>query len=219
MNKKMKRRMVVVTGVIVVVLIVVLAVVGGSSSAKSVTVADVASGAYVDQKVQVTGTVVDNSFETKDGILTFAIYDPEGDPSQELDVRFDGGVSATFGNGVIAICTGKMGADGVLSCTELVTKCPSKYENATDALTVEQLVDYGDGVVGKPVKVAGVAASIAAVGEGDRLVLASEDGSVELGVAYEGALPDGVEDGAALVVTGSLGEDGTFSATDVALQA
>ncbi|WP_165248293.1 cytochrome c maturation protein CcmE domain-containing protein [Adlercreutzia sp. ZJ141] len=219
MNKKMKRRMVVVTGVIVIVLIIVLAVVGGSSSAKSVTVADVVSGAYQDQKVQVTGTVVDNSFETKDGVLTFRIYDPEGDPSQELDVRFDGGVSATFGNGVVAICTGKMGADGVLSCTELVTKCPSKYENATDALTVEQLLDYGDSVIGKPVKVAGVAKSVAAVGEGDRIVLTSEDGSVELGVAYDGAIPDGVAEGSALVVTGSLSEDGTFAATDVALKA
>ncbi|WP_165044727.1 cytochrome c maturation protein CcmE [Adlercreutzia sp. ZJ138] len=219
MNKKMKRRMVVVTGVIVIVLIIVLAVVGGSSSAKSVTVADVVNGAYQDQKVQVTGTVVDNSFETKDGVLTFRIYDPEGDPSQELDVRFDGGVSATFGNGVVAICTGKMDSDGVLSCTELVTKCPSKYENATDALTVEQLLDYGDSVIGKPVKVAGVAKSVAAVGEGDRIVLTSEDGSVELGVAYDGAIPDGVSEGAALVVTGSLGEDGTFAATDVALKA
>lgn len=217
MSKKMKRRMVAVTGAIILVLIVVLAVVGGSSSAKAVTVADVADGSYAGKKVQVTGTVVDNSFDTKDGVLTFAIYDPEGDANQQVEVRFDGGVSATFGNGVIAICTGTMEEDGVLLCTNLVTKCPSKYENATDALTVDQLLEYGDGVIGKPVKVAANATAVNAVGSGDRLVVASDAGA-ELRVAFDGALPEEVAEGAAVVLTGSLGSDGLFTATDVALQ-
>ena len=43
----------------------------------------------------------------------------------------------------------------MLNASELVTKCPSKYENATNALTVSQLTGYGDEVVDKPVKVAG----------------------------------------------------------------
>ena len=36
-------------------------------------------------------------------------------------------------------------------------------------------------------------------------------------VAYDGALPDDVTDGTALVLTGSLDSAGTFQATDVAL--
>ena len=56
----------------------------------------------------------------------------------QLEVRYDGGVSATFGNDVTAICTGKIADDGVLHATELVTKCPSKYENASSALSVSQ---------------------------------------------------------------------------------
>ncbi len=34
----------------------------------------------------------------------------------------------------------------------------------------------------------------------------------------EGALSDGIADGSAVVLTGSLGADGKFAATDVALE-
>ena len=115
--------------------VVILAVVGGTSSAKTVSVAEAATGSYADQKIQVSGNVVENSFATEGNVLTFDIYDPNGDITQQLRVRFEGGVSATFGNDVTAICTGKVGEDGVLNASELVTKCPSKYENATNALT------------------------------------------------------------------------------------
>ncbi|WP_080799682.1 cytochrome c maturation protein CcmE domain-containing protein [Arabiibacter massiliensis] len=220
MNTKTKRRMVVVTGIIVIVLVVILAVVGGTSSAKSVTIADAAAGSLGDQKIQVSGNVVENSFETKDNVLTFAIYDPQGDPAQQLDVRYDGGVSATFGNDVTAICTGKIGEDGVLHATELVTKCPSKYENALDALTVAQLVGYGQEVVDKPVKVAGEvkAGTLAAAGAGDRLVVVDPDSGEELAVLYDGAIADAIADGSKLVLTGSLNAQGKFAATDVALE-
>ena len=147
--------MMAVTGIIVIVLVVILAVVGGSGAAKSATVADAVAGKYADQKIQVTGNVVENSYATNDNVLTFAIYDKDGNPAEQLNVRYEGGVSATFGNDVTAICTGKIAGDGVLHATELVTKCPSKYENASSALSVSRLLEYGDQVVDKPVKVSG----------------------------------------------------------------
>ena len=218
-NAKTKRRMIVVSGIIVIVLIVVLAVVGGSSSAKAVTLADAASGRYVDQKIQVSGNVVENSFSTEDNVLTFDIYDPDGDIMQQVRVSYEGGVAATFGNDVTAICTGKIGSDGVLRATELVTKCPSKYENSTDALGVAQLVDYGEDVLDKPVKVTGTvkAGTLSAAGQGDRFVLVDVDGTAEFPVLFDDALSDEVKDGSSLVLTGSLNADGKFHATDVAL--
>lgn len=220
MNTKTKRRMVVVTGVIVIVLVVILAVVGGTSNAKAVSIDEAVTGTYVDQKVQVSGNVVENSFATKDNILTFDIYDPSGDITKQLSVRYEGGVSATFGNDVTAICTGKLGQDGVLSASELVTKCPSKYENATDALSVSQLVGYGDEVADKPVKVAGTvkAGTLSAAGEGDRFVLVDASGSEELPVLFKDAISDEVKDGSSLVLTGSLNAQGKFAATEVALE-
>lgn len=220
MNAKTKRRMVVVTGIIVVVLIVVLAVVGGSTAAKSISVAQAADGSHANERVQVSGNVVENSFETSGNMLTFAIYDPDGDASVHLSVSYEGGVAATFGNDVTAICTGKIGDDGVLNATELVTKCPSKYENATDALSVASLLDYGASVYDKPVKVAGTVkeGSLKAAGQGDRFVLVDASDGIEMPVLFDGALSDEIKDGSSLVLTGSLNSDSKFSATDVALE-
>ena len=220
MNAKTKRRMAAVTGVIVIVLIVVLAVVGGNSAAKTVSVAE-AVEFEGDGKIQVTGNVVENSFAIEDGVLTFKIYDAQADPASEntLDVRYDGGVSATFGNDVTAICTGKKNAEGVLNCSELVTKCPSKYESGVDALTIAGLFGYGDNVVDKPVKVVGAVkpGTLSGVDAAERFSLVDEESGDELHVKYAGALSEDMGEGSTVVLTGSLGSDGAFVATDVAL--
>lgn len=220
MNAKMKKRMIAVSGIIVIVLILVLAFVGGNTAATSVSIAEAAENPQAGQKVQVSGNVVQDSFSTAGDVLTFKIYDPDGDPNTHLEVRYDGAASSTFGNDVTAICTGKINDAGVLECSELVTKCPSKYENAESALTVNQLLGYGDGVYGKVVKVAGSvgAGSLKAAGQGDRFILVDTEAGDSVPVVFEGALSDEVAEGSAVVLTGSLNEDGKFAATDVALE-
>lgn len=220
MNAKMKKRMIAVSGVIVIVLILVLAFVGGNTAATTMSIAEAAENPQAGQKVQVSGNVVQDSFSTSNDVLTFKIYDPEGDPATQLEVRYDGAASSTFGNDVTAICTGKINDAGVLECSELVTKCPSKYENADSALTVEQLLGYGENVYGNVVKVAGSvgAGSLKAAGQGDRFILVDAETGDSMPVVFEGALSDGIADGSAVVLTGSLGADGKFAATDVALE-
>ena len=214
MNAKMKKRMIAVSGVIVIVLILVLAFVGGNTAATTMSIAEAAENPQAGQKVQVSGNVVQDSFSTSNDVLTFKIYDPEGDPATQLEVRYDGAASSTFGNDVTAICTGKINDAGVLECSELVTKCPSKYENADSALTVEQLLGYGESVYGNVVKVAGSvgAGSLKAAGQGDRFILVDAETGDSMPVS------DGIADGSAVVLTGSLGDDGKFAATDVALE-
>ena len=109
----------------------------------------------------------------------------------------------------------------MLECSNLVTKCPSKYENADNALQVSQLLGYGNEVIGKVVKVTGTVAegTLAAAGQGDRVVLAeSDDKRVVLPVTFDGALSDEVTDGTTVVLTGAMTDDGKFAATDVALE-
>lgn len=130
MNKKMRKRLAVVSAAVVITLAIVLGVVGEGTSSKSVSVMEAASGNFVGQKVQVSGNVVENSFVAEGDVLSFSIYDPEGDSEAQLEVRYAGAASSTFGNDVTAICTGRLGDDGVLQATELITKCPSKYEGA-----------------------------------------------------------------------------------------
>ncbi|WP_251178440.1 cytochrome c maturation protein CcmE [Adlercreutzia agrestimuris] len=219
MNTKTKRRMIAVTGIIVIVLVIVLAVVGGSSSAKTVSIEEATNGNMADQKIQVSGNVVENSYETVDNVLTFSIYNPEGDSSKQLRVRYAGGVSATFGNDVTAICTGKIGEDGVLNASELVTKCPSKYENSSDALSVFQLLEYGKDIVGKPVKVVGdvQGGTLKAAGEGDRFVLVDPETGSSISVLFDGALSEEIQEDSSVVVTGAVNDEGKFEATEVAL--
>ena len=157
MNSKAKRKLIVVTGIIIIVVIVVLAVVGSNGAARSVSVAQAASGDLAGQKIQVSGNVVQDSYEINNNVLTFSIYDKESGSSEQLRVRSEGSVSSTFGNDVTAICTGKIDDSGVLQTTEpIVTKCPSKYESNTSALSVEQLFGYGSKVYGKTVKVSAI---------------------------------------------------------------
>ena len=222
MNARMKRRLGVVTGLIVIVAIVVLAIVGGNSAARTVSVAE-ALELRGDNKIQVTGNVAENSFAIDGDVLTFQIYDAEADPAaaQLLDVRYDGGVSATFGNDVTAICTGKKNASGVLNCSELVTKCPSKYENASGSLSVGDLLGYGDKVLNKPVVVSGAVGpgGIAGIDADTRFVLIDTASASNMPVRYSGALPEGMIEGARIVMTGSIGADGAFTATNVAFEA
>lgn len=227
MNTKTRRRLVIVTGLIVIIAVAVLAVAGGAGAARGITVAQALEGTYDGQRVQVTGAVADDSYAFSDDGLTFAIQDGEGGADGEgaLQVRYKGAASSTFGNGVTAICTGVLTAsDGgvVLDASEMVTQCPSKYESATDALGVAQLLGYGEGIVSTTVKATGTVAadSLSAAGEADaRFVLqdAADEGAA-VPVVFDGALPDGVAEGAAVVVTGALGADGAFAATDVALE-
>ena len=50
---------------------------------------------------------------------------------------------ATFGDGVVAIVTGKLDDDGTITATDMITKCPSKYESATGATPVADLIAGG----------------------------------------------------------------------------
>lgn len=218
MNSQAKKRLTLVGLIVVVVALLLFVFLGSGGTAKALSVGDAASGQYEGKKVQVSGTVVDGSYTTQGTSAIFEITD-EGDATQTLGVTYDGALPATFGNGVTAICTGTL-TDGTLVATEMVTKCPSKYESAEGALTVETLMNNQSAYIGTEVKLAGYVTegSLADVSSDVRFNLNSQGASVD--VAYAGALPDGMEDGTAVVVTGTLSQDGAiFEATDVAVDA
>jgi cytochrome c-type biogenesis protein CcmE len=226
-----------VTGVIVIVIVSVLAVVAASTASKTISVAQAASGEFVGTKVQVTGKVVDNSYSLEGNVLSFSIYEDEeatdgggeaspstasGGARPQIKVIYDQGVSATFGNQVTAICTGTIDAAGVLVCSKLVTKCPSKYESSVDAFDIAQMLSYGESIVGKPVKVTGTiqAGTLASsLGSGPRFVLTNGAAGDEVPVFFDGGLAEDVTwEGSEVVLTGSIDSGGRFEATVVALK-
>lgn len=218
MNKAAKKRLMIVGLIVVAVAAVLFAVVGSGGAATSLTVAQAASGDYEGKKVQVSGAVVNDSYRTEGTAAVFEIADADN-AGATLTVAFTGAMPATFGNGVTAICTGIV-QDGAMSCNELVTKCPSKYESAEGSVTASTLVANPAAYVGVQVKLAGYvsAGTIAGIDAPVRFEVNSQGSA--LGVAFDGALPEEMGDGSAVVVTGALAEDGsTFEATEVALDA
>jgi cytochrome c-type biogenesis protein CcmE len=195
---------------------VLFAVLGSGGVATSLTVAQAASGDYDGKKVQVSGAVVQDSYTSSGASAVFSIADDDG---AQLEVVYSGAMPATFGNGVTAICTGVV-TGSTMTCNEMVTKCPSKYESAEGSLTVASIVANPAAYVGADVKLAGsvVAGSIAGIDADERFSVTSQGST--LAVSYDGALPDGLEDGSAVIVSGTLDEGGAlFVATDVALDA
>ena len=216
MNKKAKRRLIVVGGIVVIAMLVIVAVAGAGGAASSLKIGDVLGGTYEGKKVQVSGAVVADSLSAKGSTAVFQITPEPGtddaNTSEKLTVSYDGALPATFGTGVVAICTGTVD-DGELSATELVTKCPSKYESAEGSLTVKNLLDQADSMTGKDTKVCGyIRGEINDATADYRFAIESQGATMN--VVYEGALPDDLKDGTAVVISGKLNADGTFEASD-----
>lgn len=219
MNRSAKRRLVVVGGIIVVAMLVIVAIAGSGGAASSLSISDVVSGDYRGKKVQVSGSVVADSLTSEGSIALFEIQPEEGSADasgqEALTVRYDGALPATFGTGVVAICTGTVESDNTLTATELVTKCPSKYESAEGSLTVKGLLDQAESMTGEATKVCGyVRGEVLPVdaAEGYRFTLESQGATIN--VIWDGGMDETVTDGTALVVSGVLNADGTFTASD-----
>lgn len=225
MNKRARNRLIGVTAIVLLAIAAVFASIGsrgGTAYYKSVD--EIAKDdSLVGQRVKVGGAVVPGSWDRKSNPMTFEIRD-ENDKAGDgpiLRVVYTEGVPSTFGDGVTAILTGELGADGTLTAGEMITKCPSKYESATGAMPVGDLVESGEAMIGKTVKVTGFvkAGSIVPPGGLVRFAIASEDASgPQIEVGYEGALPAGMSDGSQVVLTGAMEEDGVFVATNVAME-
>lgn len=215
MNKSAKRRLVVVGGIVVIAMLVIVAIAGSGGSASSLSIADVLGGNYDGKKVQVSGAVVADSLTSEGSTAVFKIA-PEGvdaaDSEQALTVRYNGALPATFGAGVVAICTGTV--DGkTLEASEMVTKCPSKYESAEGSLTVKGLLDQQDSMMFKDTKVCGYVKGEINDAQADfRFTIESQGETLK--VAYDGGLDEAITDGTALVISGHLDSDGVFVATE-----
>jgi cytochrome c-type biogenesis protein CcmE len=93
--------------------------------------AHAAGQALMDRPVRIKGNAVTGSYHQDGAVHAFQI---RGESGQVLDVRYDGNqLPDTFGmamqGGREIVAEGRFGKDGALDATEVVAKCPSKYEN------------------------------------------------------------------------------------------
>jgi cytochrome c-type biogenesis protein CcmE len=218
-------RLVGVTAVILIAIAAVVLLTGNKQGAVYSTVPKVvADSSLIGKRVKVGGTVIEGSWDKKSNPMVFTIRD-EADKTgtgPTLKVIYTGAAPSTFGDGVVAIVTGVMEDGKTLKASEMITKCPSKYESAQGAIPVADLLLKGDSVAGKPVRATGYvkAGTIADAAAGDRFVVAEKpDGTGKtIAVVFSGALPSGMKDGAQVIIAGELEKTGKFTATSVALE-
>jgi cytochrome c-type biogenesis protein CcmE len=217
-------RLIGVTAIILIAVAAVLLSTGKTSGAYYKTVKEVSTDKeLVGQRVRVGGAVIPGSWDRKTNPMTFKIRaeeDKDG-TGPALKVVYTQAVPSTFGDGVVAIVTGELQPDGTIESDEMITKCPSKYENAQNATKVDALTKQGPAAVGRTQRVTGyiVPGSIQTPGNAERFKISSEPGGagVAVGVAFDGGLSAEVTDDTLVILTGSLEQDGLFAATQVAM--
>ena len=221
MNKRAKQRLI---GVTILIFVAVGALIGftrlGNAAATPVSIGDVvADETLVGRQIEVSGEVVAGSWVSGAKPFVFEIEDADGG-SERVRIVWNDVVPGSFGDGVTATATGVLGEDGSVEARYLVTKCPSKYESATGALTVNDALSRATELQGSTFKVTGfvTAGSIQPAGTPVRFTIAdTADSTNTLGIGFGGGLSDEFVDGAKIVITGSLEADGIFQATEVAL--
>ena len=114
---------------------------------------------------------------------------------------------------VISVGPGGTVDGKTLEASEMVTKCPSKYESAEGSLTVKGLLDQQDSMMFKDTKVCGYVKGEINDAQADfRFTIESQGETLK--VVYDGGLDEAITDGTALVISGHLDSDGVFVATE-----
>ena len=223
MNKRAKNRLVGISAIVILAVIALFFLL--TETSVEVPLAEVLDPDLIGERVQVTGMVVAGSWDRKTNPMRFEIKDPDDadGTGPVLTVVYTGPmVPSTFGDGVEAIIKGVMEPDGVIKSNDMITKCPSKYETATDAYTVAQLKDRADEMVDIPVRVVGYVkdGKVNTTGSAVRFILVDAQGApVELNIAFDGALPDAAETtDTRMVLTGEMNANGSFDAVSVAIE-
>ena len=129
-SRKRKTRLVVALAA-AVLLAAALVYTSFNTSSEAVDPSRLTAGAVTGQSYELTGKVADGSISRDGSTMEFRVKDREGDASDP--VRYTGTVPDPFREGREVIVTvRKEGTVFVGEKDSLVTKCPSKYEAASE---------------------------------------------------------------------------------------
>ncbi len=81
-----------------------------------------------NESVRVTGNVTAGTIERQGSTLKFTM----SDGLKELTVVYKGVVPDSFKAGITAVVQGKLNSTGIFEASQLLAKCPSKYEPVDD---------------------------------------------------------------------------------------
>lgn len=130
-NPWLNPKLIVVAGVIVASVAFLVFNAMGSSMAyfKTVGEMDAAGAGTSGEQLRVGGNVVAGSIQRD--VATNELRFTMTDGVNSLPVVYNGVVPDIFSEQVEVVVEGKVGADGTMQASTLLTKCPSRFESAT----------------------------------------------------------------------------------------
>jgi len=125
----MKKRYLIGGGIILIAVVYLLYLSFGSSVSYYVTVSEFFSRSeeLSETNVRVAGKVVDTSIEWDADDLELAFIITEG--GRDMRIVYHGAQPSGFRGGTSILVEGKYNNEGVFRASQLILKCPSKYES------------------------------------------------------------------------------------------
>ena len=125
----MKKRYLIGGGIILIALVYLLYLSFGSSVSYYVTVSEYfeRSDELLGTNIRVAGKVADNPIEWNADDLELMFTITEG--GKNMSVIYKGAQPSGFKAGSTILVEGKYGSDGIFRASQIILKCPSKYES------------------------------------------------------------------------------------------
>ena len=125
----MRKRYFIGGGILLVVVVYLLYLSFGSSVSYYVTVSEFfdRGDELYDTNVRVAGKIADTSIEWNAADLQLMFTVTEG--GKNMPVVYNGAQPSGFRAGATILVEGKYDSDGVFRASQLILKCPSKYES------------------------------------------------------------------------------------------
>ncbi|MBN1177282.1 MAG: cytochrome c maturation protein CcmE [Dehalococcoidales bacterium] len=125
----MKKRLLIGGGIILIAVIYLLYLSFGSSVSYYVTVSEFydRTDELLDTSIRVAGNVAENSIEWNAKEVELAFVLTEG--GRDMPVVYHGAQPSGFKGGSTILVEGEYESDGVFQASQLILKCPSKYES------------------------------------------------------------------------------------------
>lgn len=88
------------------------------------------SATYLDENIQVLGTVAKGSVTYKNTSIVFSLVDEES----VIKVNYTGSLPQNFQEGEEVVVIGKLTSQNTVEASQMLVKCPSKYEGGGKSL-------------------------------------------------------------------------------------
>lgn len=93
------------------------------------------SATYLNEDIQVLGTIANGSVTYINTAIVFNLIDEKS----MIEVNYTGTPPQNFQEGIQAVVVGKLTSSSTMEASQMLVKCPSKYEGGEQSLLAEPI--------------------------------------------------------------------------------